>query len=218
MDAVVTCAHIAPNARERGLMKLNRALLALLLSTIALPVAAQCNVVLGGGGAAGYGQIAYATLEQSTEKKLEPRIVSASFSCTGPTLFAITLEDDRLASNSKAASPQTFGLGKASSGANIGHFIVTTSSPTIDGGAGAMLVSSDTTAWSNVGATVAWVRKNSTPATDIYRAFGTSGVVAAASTASVELVIEAVIQGRDALRLTEPAELDGNAILEIVYL
>ena len=218
MDAVVTCAHIAPNARERGLMKLNRAIVVLLLSSIAMPVVAQCNVVLGAGGAADYGQIAYATLEQATEKKLAPRIVSASFSCTGPTLFAITLEDDRLASNSKAGSPQTFGLGKASSGANIGHYIVTTSSPTIDGAAGSMLVSSDTTAWSNVGASIAWVRKNSAPAVDIHRAFGAAGAVAAANTASVDLVIEAVIQGRDALRLTEPAELDGNAILEIVYL
>jgi hypothetical protein len=218
MDAVVTCAHIASNAREWDLMKLNRAIVLLLLSSIALPVGAQCNVVLGGGGAADYGQVAYATLEQSTEKKLDARIVSASFSCTGPTLFAITLEDDRLASNSKAASPQTFGLGKASSGANIGHFIVSTTSPTIDGSAGAMLVSSDSSSWSNVGANVAWARKNSTPAVDIYRAFGAAGAVAAANTASVDLVIEAVIQGRDALRLTEPAELDGNAILEIVYL
>ena len=64
----------------------------------------------------------------------------------------------------------------------------------------------------------AWVRKNSTPGTDLYRAFGAGSVVAAINTASVNLVIEAVIQGRDALRLTEPAQLDGNAILEIVYL
>lgn len=199
-------------------MKLNHAIVVLLLSSIALPVAAQCNVVLGGGGSADYGQIAYATLEQSTEKKLAPRIVSASFSCTGATLFAITLEDGRLASNAKAGSPQTFGLGKTSSGANIGHFVVTTSSPTIDGAAGGMLVSSDTTLWSNFGTNVAWVRKNSTPGTDIYRAFGAAGAVAAVNTASVDLAIEAVIQGRDALRLTEPAELDGNAILEIVYL
>lgn len=180
-------------------------------------VPSSCTVTMTGGGIADYGTIAYSTLNQAATKALAAVNVNTEFECTGPTLFAFTLTDNKIASNSRTDLSQSYGLGETADTVKIGFFVVNTVNAIRDGAAATLVQSSNKTSWSTAGVTSNWNRVNG-PGTNVYRAFGSGTAVDALTEASIDIAVEPIINSRNVLKLTQDATLDGNATLEITYL
>jgi len=178
-------------------------------------VPSSCTLDLADGGVADFGQIDAGTLSSSAMTMQPMKLILLEIECTGPTLLAMTIEDNK-DGTAQGNFTNQLGLGLTSSGARVGRLGVASENPVVNGSASAVIQSSNATSWVASGA-ANWDKAQSTASK--YRAFGTavSGPVPL-TTASMDLRLSANINSRSALQLTQSESLDGNATIEITYL
>jgi len=178
-------------------------------------VPSSCSLDFPNGDIANFGQIDAGTLSSSAMTMQPEQIMLLEIDCTGPTLLALTIQDNKDGTAQGAFNNQ-LGLGLTSSGARVGRVGFATQNAVVDGSASSLIMSSNATSWVSVGAAF-WDKTQSSG--NKYRAFGTavSGPVPL-TTASADIRVAANINSRSALQLTQSESLDGNATIEITYL
>lgn len=178
-------------------------------------VPSSCQLELADSGIADFGQIDAGTLSSSAMTMQPMKLILLEIECTGPTLLAMTLHDNK-DGTAQGNFTNQLGLGLTSSGARVGRLGVASENPVVDGSASTVIHSNNATSWVASGS-ANWDKEQSTASK--YRAFGTavSGPVPL-TTASMDLRLSANINSRAALQLTQTESLDGNATIEITYL
>lgn len=214
-------------------MKLQHSLLAAaLLAAVSTSAVAQSTgvVTLGGtivpssctiatDGDVDFGQIDYSSIQNGTNHYLPgDRTVTLTFTCSGPTNFAVRATDNQFGTTNPAQAGQTqwFGLGKSADNTNIGIYDIRPNTPMVDGSASTLIKSGDLSTW--VAGTGNLNRSND-GTSGIYFAFGTAvGGVIPATTGSWKFTMTTRIYGRSDLMLTQDAAISGNTTFEIRYL
>jgi type 1 fimbria pilin len=177
-------------------------------------VPSSCTLDLADSGIADFGQIDAGTLS-STAMTMQPfKSLKLDIECTGPTLLALTIEDNKDGTAQGSFNNQ-LGLGLTSTGARVGRVGFVTLNPVVNSSASTMIMSSNSTSW--VAINGFWDKTQS--AGNKYRAFGTAvGGPVPLTTASTDIEVHANINSRANLQLTQSESLDGNATIEITYL
>lgn len=204
-----------------------------LLACLALPAFAQssgdvsvtgtlvpgpCSIALGNGGVGDFGTVDTQTLLDvgMTQLPTVPR-VSLDVTCTSPRLISMTVHDNQMGTVSTALEtvPEWFGFGLTSTGQRIGGWRINTEFAQLNGAPGNTLESVDGVTWTT--ADFGWHMENHAGAPQKFRAWGATGPQAV-STASWQLDLQALINGRSELLLTQDTALDGSAVIQINYL
>ncbi len=181
---------------------------------------APCTVSLSNGGSVSFGDLRAESLKADAATALDAKTVTVSVACNAATAYGLQISDDRASSvatgvaataKAGASDAQAFGLGMSGAQA-IGAYVVSLSDGVADGTPTTFIGSADNGATWNAasvlapnGDTVAW-----------RSAAGATPVQAASSSAL--LTINAAVVGTDRLDLSEAVDLDGSAVIELLYL
>ncbi|MBF4210791.1 DUF1120 domain-containing protein [Pseudomonas donghuensis] len=174
-----------------------------------------CTPTLGNGGVVDYGTLSLANLEQDTSfYHLPAKTLDLTIDCSAPINFALIASDNR--HDSSGPSNFQFGLGTHAQ-QNLGFYFMSWKQENVlvDGNAGHALTSHDGgNSWSSsiLGSF------NDAGKTPEYRSALSSnpGMPSPATNVSVTMDITGMINND--LSITENAQIDGSATIEVLYL
>ena len=126
----------------------------------------------------------------------------------------MTLEDNR-AGTAEGTFNNQLGLGTTTTGKKIGRVGFVANTPIVDGSAGNLIQSTNLSTWTNAGLSY-WDKKGVSG--NVYRAFGTTSGPTPLTDASMGIRVDANLNSRNNLQLTQDEAIDGLATIEIHYL
>jgi hypothetical protein len=179
-----------------------------------------CTISFSNGGAIHYGLITAASLNQSSEKKLPEKSVTANLVCTGPTWMAMTIADVRPNAASHGDYDR-FGLGVTRTGNPIGYYYVQTIAdqlpPAIVDGVTRRFGQDSYTP--SIGGAMSRPAGADTWPKGYYRSFiDNAYFIIPFTTAQFEVAAWAYVRSRDALQLVGAERIDGQFVIDIYYM
>ncbi|WP_413704054.1 DUF1120 domain-containing protein [Pseudomonas sp. Pseusp16] len=170
---------------------------------------AACTPSLAGGGVFDYGKIAAKDLKPDAATPLGQKTLQLTVNCDAETLFAIMPVDNRAESST---SPVRYGLGFINGDERLGEYVLNFMNVIADTPS-AILQSSD--------GGVSWTDGNTAIYPGYLVAFGDSTGIRVPhplQDVRVDLRVSPFIAPTQNLTLTDEAQIDGSATLQIVYL
>jgi hypothetical protein len=170
---------------------------------------AGCMPSLSGDGKFDYGNIAAKDLYANNQTRLESKTLQLSVNCDAPTLFAIQPIDNR---ESSAPAQNTFGLGFINGNQRLGYYNMTFTNP-------AAATPLEKLLSFDVGR--GWARTGDSPIfRNVFYAFGSLGTTVPhpLEEITLDVNVQPWIAPTKDLTLTNEAQIDGSATLQIVYL
>jgi type 1 fimbria pilin len=183
-------------------------------------VPSSCTLSVDAGGVS-FGDIALREFDDAGgTAQPDARATQVRVACTGPTLLALRIRDNRhdTLTGADAGNPRVFGIGLADSGSQLGAYRIT---PAVDGlvnGApGPILRSGDMAAW--VAGSSDWAKYNvATPVGHAFLSPGAGTAPTATTTAIIPVSVALTLAPLASLQLTQRTVIDGSATVEMIYL
>ncbi|WP_028620850.1 DUF1120 domain-containing protein [Pseudomonas sp. Ant30-3] len=180
---------------------------------------AACEPSLSSGGLVDFGTLSKNDLNNDKSTRLAARSLTLRVTCDAPTIFALTMQDNRLGS-ATVNSEIYYGLGTDSRVNRIGLYSLSIDPTDASADSFSRLYRTDSTTNGN-----AWSTAQSKPISIGQKSYlgftdsagSTAGPVAIQNLTST-VTVDAVIAPLNSLDLSTAVELDGSGTLEIIYL
>lgn len=185
--------------------------------------AASCSISISNGGLVDFGQIAYASMNQSSTTNLGATPRTATVICDTPTRFAIGVFDNRAdtLNPSRLSCGHCMGMGWTAAQQPVGFYgLEFFDNPIVDGVEQTIMFSNDLASWEMFfGNYLTPQARTPSPNGRKFVAAGAgSPVVIAATTLGIQFYVDVRLESRDVMAITQPTAIDGSSTLEIIYL
>lgn len=178
-----------------------------------------CTPVFSAGGLVDFGKISQQDLKQATPTKLPLKTMTLTVSCNSAGRYALRMRDNR-DGTAYVNSEIYYGFGLDGSGAKIGLYSLSFDPKQTVADAAAVIYGTESTTGG-----VAWRTSNTNPIDMGSRSLlgftevaGSTAGPTAIQNLSSTFTLEAVINAKQNLDLSQEVVMDGSATLEVVYL